>query len=284
MRNVFLSVVLLAPAAAQTTGAIEGIVRDPSAALVAEASVRVSETATSATRNLSTDSTGYYQALRLAPGTYEIVVLRPGFREQVRRGVELEAGATVRVDFALELGEARDQVVVVAAASPISISPADWGGWVRQQELESLPLDGRDLFELSARQPEVNMVSVAVRDTVRGPGLKLSVKGARPNQNSFLLDGIYINDSAASAAASASGNTLGIEGIREVRVVTSPFSAEYGRAAGAVFTAVSKSGSNEFHGSLYEFLRNSVLDARNFFDDPAERGCRRCVATSSAAC
>jgi len=270
-RSLLLIAVLLAPVAAQTTGTIEGTVRDPSGALVTEATVRISESRTSATRNLSTDSTGHYQALRLAPGTYEIVGSRPGFREQVRRGIELEAGATARADFTLELGEARDQVVVAAEASLVSMSPAGWGGWVRQQELESLPLDGRDLFELSAHQPEVNFVRVAVRDTVRGPGLKLSVKGARPNQNSFLLDGIHINDSAATAAASASGNTLGIEGIREVRVVTSPFSAEYGQAAGAVFTAVSKSGSNEFHASLYEFLRNSALDARNFFDNPAEK-------------
>ena len=270
MRNVFLSVVLLAPAAAQTTGAIEGILRDPSGAVVAEAPVRIRETGTSATRDLSADSTGYYQALRLAPGTYEITVSRPGFREQVRHGVALEAGAAVRVDFTLELGEARDRVVVTAEASPVSFSPAGWGGWIRQEELEWLPQDGRDVFGLSGQQPEVNLIRIADRSVNRGPGLKISVKGARPTQNSFLLDGIQINDAASSVAASASGSTLGVEGIREVRVVTSPFSAEYGRAAGAVFTAVSKSGANEFHGSLYEFLHHNALDGRNFFDNPAE--------------
>ncbi len=259
---------LLASAAAQTTGVIEGTVRDPSGALVAEAAVRVSETNTSAIRNLSTDDAGYYQALRLAPGSYEIVVARAGFREQVRRGIELEAGAAARVNFVLELGEARDQVVVTAEASPVSMSPAGWGGWIRQRELESLPQDGHDVFGLSGQHPEVNLIRLANRDVNHGPAVKISVKGARPNQNSFLLDGIHINDWAATAAASASGNTLGAEGIREVRVVTSPFSAEYGRAAGAVFTAVSKSGSNEFHGSLYEFFHHSALDARNFFDDP----------------
>ncbi len=258
------------PVTAQTTGMIEGTVRDPSGAVVTGVSLRVTETATSAARAVTSDSSGYYQALRLPPGTYEVAVSHPGFRGQARQGIDLGAGSTARVDFTLQLGEARDRVVVVADAAPVNVNGAAWGGSVRRQELESLPLNGRDVFELSSQEPEVNLVRTALRDVLRGPGLKFAAKGARPNQNSFLLDGIQINDSSSSVAASASGSALGIEGIREVRVVTSPFSAEYGRAAGVVFTAVSKSGSNEFHGSLYEFLRRSALDARNFFDNPAE--------------
>ena len=269
--RLIIVILSLAPAVAQTTGALEGTVRDPSGASVAAASVRVTEVKTSATRQLAADSAGYYQALRLPPGAYEVSVTHQGFRDQVRRGIELEAGATARVDFTLQLGEAHDQIVVVADASPVSFSPAGWGGAVRQDELESLPLDGRNLFELSGQQAQVNLVRIADRKVTYGPGAKVSVKGARPNQNSFLLDGIQINDASSSGAASASGSQLGLEGIREVRVLTSPFSAEYGRAAGAVFTAVSKSGSNEFHGSLYEYLRNSALDAKNFFDDPGRK-------------
>jgi hypothetical protein len=260
---------VLAPAQAQTTGMIEGIVRDPSGALVAGVSLRLTEINTSAVRGVTADSTGYYQALRLAPGAYQLVASHSGFRDQVRRGIELGAGATARVDLTLQLGEARDQVVVVADAAPVNVSPAAWGDSVRQQELETLPLNGRDVFELSTREAGVNLARTADRTGTHGPGLKITVKGARPTQNSFLLDGIHSNDSGSSVPAGASGNLLGLEGIRELRVVSSPFSAEYGRAAGAVFTAVSKSGSNELHGSLYEFLRHSALDARNFFDDPA---------------
>ncbi len=266
--GLWLPISILAPAQAQTSGMIEGTVRDPSGAVVAGVSLRVTETATSAAREVTSDSTGYYQALRLAPGAYQLVASHSGFRDQVRRGIELGAGSTARVDFTLQLGEARDQVVVVADAAPVNGAAAAWGESVRQRELESLPLNGRDVFELSAQEPEVNLVRVADRHVFRGLGPKFAAKGARPTQNSFLLDGIRINDSASSVASSASGSLLGLEGIRELRVVTSPFSAEYGRAAGAVFTAVSKSGANELHGSLYEFLRHSALDARNFFDDP----------------
>ncbi len=270
-RHVIIVLLAVAPLAAQTTGSLEGTVRDPSGASVVGAALRLVEVRTSATRRLATGSAGYYRALLLPPGSYEVSVSHQGFRDQVRRGLELGAGATARVDFALELGEARDQIVVLGEPSLVNPSPVGWGHSVKQEELEALPLDGRDLFELATQQPEVNLARTANRQVDKGAGLKITAKGARPNQNSFLLDGIHINDASSALAASASGSALGLEGIREIRVVTSPFSAEYGRAAGAVFTAVSRSGSNEFHGSAYEFLRNSALDARNFFDDPAAK-------------
>lgn len=255
----------------QTTGVIEGTIHDPSGASVPRAALGITETGTSARREVSSDADGRYQAPRLAPGTYEVTVSHPGFREQVRRGIQLEAGAAARVDFTLELGEMQDRLVVVAEASPVNVNPSAWGGSVKQQELEALPLMGRDLFELATQQPGVILVRQADRNVVHGPGLKVSVHGMRPNQNGFLLDGIQINDASRSVAASAAGVHLGVEGVRELRVISSPFSAEYGKAVGAVFTAVTKSGSNELHGSLYDFLRNSALDARNFFDDPGER-------------
>lgn len=275
MRGRELILAFLAATAAglhgQTTGVVEGTIRDPSGATVPRAAVRITEAGTSASREVGSDAEGHYQAPRLAPGTYDVVVSHPGFREQVRGGVELEAGAAVRVDFTLQLGEMRDRLVVVAEASPVSANPAAWGGSVKQQELEALPLVGRDLYELATQQPGVLLVRQADRNVVHGPGIKVSVHGMRPNQNSFLLDGILVNDASASVAASAAGVHLGVEGVRELRVITSPFSAEYGKGVGAVFTAVTKSGSNELHGSLYHFFRNGALDARNFFDDPDER-------------
>jgi hypothetical protein len=252
----------------QTTGALEGTLRDPSGAVVPGAKLRVFDTGTSAARSATTDGAGRYLALRLAPGNYEITASHPGFRDQARTQIGVEAGATVRLDFVLELGEARDRVVVAADAVLVDASPTGSGGAVKQQQMESLPLAGRDVFELAAEQPAVLRLRIADQSVVHGEGAKFSVHGVRPTQNGFVLDGIRINDSTSSVAASAALVTLGLEGMREVRIVTSPFSAEYGRSAGAVFTAVTKSGSNEFHGSAYEFFRHSALDARNFFDDP----------------
>jgi len=268
-----LPALLLVPAfvEAQTTGSIEGSVRDPSGAAAPGAIVHILEMHTGVGRNLESGADGRFMALRLAPGLYQISVSRSGFRDLVRRGVELGAGRALHLDFTLELGEARDTVVVSARAPLIDYSASDWGASAGTEQLESLPFNGRDLFALFSQQPGASLSLTADRSFTAGIGLKVSVNGARPNQNGFRLDGIYINDATSSVPASAAGASLGIEGIRELRFVTSPFSAEYGRAAGAVVTAVSRSGSNEFHGSLYEFFRNSALDAKNFFDAPEER-------------
>jgi len=127
-------------------------------------------------------------------------------------------------------------------------------------------LNGRDLFDLVSQQPGTTVSTNSLKTVTNGAGIRVSVNGARPNQNSFRLDGMYINDATSSAPASAGGRLLGLESIAELHLVSSPFDAEYGRAGGAVLTAVSRSGSNEWHGSAYEFLRNSALDAKNFFD------------------
>jgi len=269
LRGVVFSLLAAALLQGQTTGALEGTVRDPSGAVVPGARLRILETGTAATRSAETDGTGRYLAPRLEPGAYEITVARAGFRDQVQSGIRVEAGATVQVDFHLALGEARDQVVVSAEAILVDASPAGSAGTVRQQQLEDLPLVGRDVFELAAQQPGVLLLRNTDQNVTRGEGLKYSVHGVRPTQNGYLLDGIPMNDSAGSVGASAAQVTLGLESMREVVIVTSPFSAEYGRSAGAVFTAVTKSGGNQYHGSAYEYFRDDALDARNFFDDPA---------------
>jgi hypothetical protein len=243
-------------------------VTDPSGAIVAGAGLRVVETGTGAERRLQTDPRGYYQALRVSPGIYDLTASHPGFRDQVRRAVELGAGQSTRVDFQLQLGTAQDQVVVTAETPLLSTSSADWGGSIRREELETLPLNGRDMFDLSVQQPGASVPSNAQRTLLVGQGIKVSVNGARPNENSFQLDGAYINDATGTAPSSAAGRLLGVEGISEFRLITSPFSAEYGRSTGAFFTAVSRSGSNQFHGSAYEFFHRAALDAKNFFDDP----------------
>jgi hypothetical protein len=256
---------------AQTTGALVGTVYDPSGVAVAGAAVRIVQTNTHAERSLATDARGRYLAPGLAPGTYQVEASHAGFRSQLRGPVEVGAGRSARLDFLLELGAAHEKIEVVAEMPLVSSASSDWGGSIEQRKLDSLPLNGRDLYDLSAQEPGATVPTTAYKTLDRGLGIHVSVHGARPNQNSFRMDGIYINDATASAPTSASGRLLGLEGIYELRLVTSPFSAEHGRAAGAVFTAVSRSGSNELHASLYEFLRNSALDAKNYFDFPQEK-------------
>ncbi len=256
-------------AMSQTTGTIEGMVYDPSGLAVPGVDVRIIEIHTGAVRRLNTDDGGRYLAPAMAPGGYRIEISHPGFSGGTGESVILAAGGSVCIDFHLELGRTQEKIEVVSEVPLLSTNTVDWGGSIERRQLESLPMSRRDLFDLSAQTPGAVIVSVAKNTLIYGPGMHLSVNGSRPNQNSFRLDGVYINDATSMAPASAAGRLTGIEGIEELRVVNSPFNAEYGRAAGAMVVAVSKSGSNKLHGSAYEFLRNSRLDAKNYFD-PAD--------------
>jgi len=255
---------------AQVMGSLGGYVRDPVGAVVPGASLRVVEESTRAERRVVADSQGGYLVAGLAPGSYEIEVSQPGFRLQLRRGLALGAGRHLRLDFQLELGEAFDRVEVKAETPLISSDAGDWAASLDRQKLESLPLNGRDLFDLAGQQLGASVTTRSNRALHEGLGTPVSVNGGRSNQNSFRLDGVDINDATGSAPASAAGRLVGLEAIQELRLVTSPFRAEYGHTAGGVLIAVSKSGGNGFHGSLYDFLRNSALDAKDFFDPPEE--------------
>lgn len=257
------------PAAAQTTGRMEGFVRDQSGGVIQGASLTIVEQGTRARRELRTDERGWYFAAGLAPGAYEIEAAQAGFRGETRTGVEVAAGRDLRLDFVLEVGQTRESVVVIGETPLVNVTPSDWGGTIERAKLEALPLNGRDMFDLAAQHPGASVASTAIKSTTNGSGARLTVNGARPNQNSYRMDGIYVNDATGSAPSSSGGRLLGIEAIQELKLVSSPFDAEFGRAGGAVFTAVSRSGSNEVHGSAYLFSRNSALDAKNYFDSPS---------------
>lgn len=255
---------------AQTTGVIEGTLRDPSGGVLANGRVRVVQTETGAQRELAADSRGYYQALELSPGAYRVEAAAAGFQSTARAGLSLSAGRTLSVDFTLPVGANQEEVVVTADAALVSIAASDWGGLVESEKLADLPLNGRDLFELSVLEPGATQPTASRSSLAQGLGGQISVNGSRPNQNAYQIDGVYVNDATSSMPASASGNMLGVETVREIHMVTNPFSAEIGRTSGGMFTAVSRSGTNEFHGSLYEYLRNDALDAKNFFDPAGE--------------
>lgn len=255
---------------AQTTGAIEGTLRDSSGGVLQSAGVKVTQQETQAQRNLTTDSRGHYQALELPPGPYRVEATADGFRSTMREGLSLSAGRTMTIDFSLQVGSNQEEVVVTDAPPLISVAASDWGGLVESEKLENLPLNGRDLFEVSVLEPGATTPRAARSSLAQGIGGQISVNGSRPNQNAYQLDGVYVNDATSSMPSSASGNMLGIETVREIHLVTNPFSAEIGRTSGGLFTAVSRSGGNDFHGSLYEYFRNDALDAKNYFDSPSE--------------
>lgn len=264
--------VLLMPATAraQLTGTIEGVVGDPSGRAVTDAPMRVVETTTNAERRLATDQRGWYTAAQLEPGHYRLEVNAKGFEPAQTGVLELTAGQTVHADIALRIGATQESVLVTAETAKVDTAAGAWGSNIEERQLDSLPLIGRDLFDLAAQEPGVTAPATGTQALDVGLGLHISINGNRPSENAFRLDGIYINDPTGSAPASAAGNLLGIDTIAELRIIASPFSAEYGRTDGGVVAAVSKSGTNELHGSAWEYARNSDLDAKNYFDPPGK--------------
>lgn len=251
---------------AQTTASIEGRILDPSGAGVTGASIRVRHIATGSVRVTQSREDGAFRLVDVTAGAVQAEIAHPGFQPVTRTGLRAAAGASLWLEIQLAIRSSVESVTVESRQPLVNTNALDWGASQDQQRLESLPLNGRDLFSLANQAAGTNFNNTQSRSLTAGSGLPLSVNGARSNQNAFRLDGVYINDATRSVPGSASGRLLGLESVQELRLVTSPFSAEYGQAAGGVLTAVSKSGGNQFHGSAYEFFRNSALDSRNFFD------------------
>src|SRR5262249_4096204 len=160
----------------------------------------------------------------------------------------------------------REEVVIAGAAQGVETTGSTISGLVDEKKIRDLPLNGRDMAQLVLLQPGVVNSRASVQSSNTGRGTRFSVAGARPSQNLFQLDGTTVNDALNNTPGSAQGLLVGVETVKEFRVLTSTYSAEYGRATGGVFVAVTKSGTNDFHGSAFEFLRNDQLDARNFLD------------------
>ena len=268
--RLFLFLLLFAcRLAAQSGATVEGTVSDPQQRPIPGVAVQLEQLETGAVRTAQTAADGRFVAVALTPGPYRVTVRHSGFQALERRGVHLVSGRVARLDLELRIGVPSESITITAELPLVSPNAADWGGLVPERNLRELPLNGRDLFELSALEPGATLPASARNGLAQGLGGQISVKGSRPNQNSFQIDGVAVNDATGAAPASAAGNLLGLEAVREVHLVTDPFSAEYGRTAGGVFTAVSRSGGNRLHGSLYEYFRNNALDARNFFDAPS---------------
>jgi hypothetical protein len=276
---VFLvsGIVFSNPATAQVAGGtLVGTITDPSEKSIPQAQVAITNVATGITTTVTTNSDGFYIAHNLLPGEYQVTVSASGFGTETRKGVSLTVGSQQVFNLTLQVGSAAKTVVEVTTEAPaVQLSSSDISAVVNATTVRELPLNGRSWTDLAALQPGVDTIH-AQPDFSSGPdrgnrgfGQQLTISGARPQQNNYRLDGVSLNDYANGAPGSVLGGNLGVDAIQEFSVLTSNYSAEYGKTSGGVINAVTRSGTNAFHGSVYEFLRNSAVDAKNFFEqDP----------------
>jgi hypothetical protein len=255
--------------AQQTTGTISGVVSDETGGVLPGVEVTARNTGTEATRTVISDDEGRYRLLQLAPGDYELRAELTGFQTAILQDISLSVAQGAVVGVTLRVGAISEQVVVSAEVSLVDTQSATVASLVDSQQIRDLPLNGRDFLQLATLQDGVVMPT-GMRKSVNGDlGTKISIGGARAFDNAILLDGTDIKNQYGTSPGSVAGGLLGVDTVREFRVITSAYSAEYGRFTGGVISAVTRSGSNQLHGTLFEFHRNSALDARNFFDrDP----------------
>src|SRR2546430_3718171 len=250
----------------QGGASVQGAITDATGAVLPGASVNVKNSGTGSSVELVTDERGRYLVPVLQPGEYEIQASLPGFQTVSRRGIRLAVGQNAVIDIKLDVGQVTNQVEVVADATPINLTSAAVSGLVNDKQIRDLPLNGRSFQQLALLQTGVNAALAAGNDVVGGRTPKISINGARPEQNNFLLDGTDINNVYNKTPGSAAGVLLGVEAVLEFQVLTNAYSAEFGRSAGGVINAVTRSGANSLRGTGFEFNRNSAFDAKNYFD------------------
>lgn len=273
LRTTFLLILLLSltwPVSihGQThRGSIRGILTDSSQAPLTNALLKIVQTETNESRTVATGDQGEYTFSSLPPGPYRIEVEQTGYKKHSRL-IVLQVNQELRLDISLEVGPISEEIVVTAPEIQVKKDSPAIGTVIENRQITGLPLDGRNFLDLTLLVPGVAPAAPGSASSVRGE-VSLSVNGAREDSNSFLLDGVYNIDPKLNNT----GVNPPIDAIREFEMLTSTYDASFGRNVGAQVNVVLKSGSNRLHGAAYEFFRNSVLDARNFFapadqDDP----------------
>src|SRR5438552_2250605 len=253
-------------------GAISGTVTDSSGRVIGNVQITINNLATGVTRDVTTNDGGFYSAPNLLPGTYQAKFSAKGFKTEARSGIALTVGATEVLDLTMKVGTAVETIQVTGEAPAVQLATSDISAVVNATTVRELPLNGRSWTDLATLQPGVDAIhtqpdfAAGTDRGNRGFGQQLTISGARPQQNNYRLDGVSLNDYANGAPGSVLGGNLGVDAIQEFSVLTSNYSAEYGKTSGGVVNAITRSGTNQIHGSVYEFLRNSKLDTRNFFD------------------
>jgi hypothetical protein len=264
MRTLLLIFLSIGPILAQVdTGTLVGTVRDSTNATIPSASVTATEVNTNAKTRMQTDLDGNYASPPLKVGTYAVVAEVKGFMSQTRTSVVLQVQDRIRVDFQMQVGTVSENVTVDAQVPVIQTETSSLGQVVSSRQMIDLPLNGRNYLDLALLTSGV----VSLVATNGNAGGTFATDGTRGDGNNFLLDGIdnNSNDDASSVVRPS------VDAIQEFKIQTNSYSAEFGRSGGAVINAVIKSGSNQVHGSAFEFFRNSELDARDYFEDPTQK-------------
>jgi hypothetical protein len=272
----FLLVTPLVPtAAAQTAGTITGAISDATGAALPGVTVTARHTGTGLLRTTVTGPQGRYTLAALPPGTYEVRAELAGFTPQLRPDVTLAVAETLALNVTLQVGGVTLEEVVTGVTPLVNTSTSELSYLVGAQAMEQLPLNGRNYTDLALLQPGVNSFPHRDGGSVVAHGLAMSVNGQDPRSNVYLLDGTIQNDMTNGPAGSAAGTALGMDTISEFRVEANAYSAEFGRNVGGQVNVLTKSGTNAYSGSLFEYHRNDALDARNFFDSNGKPDFRR---------
>jgi hypothetical protein len=261
------------PASGQVAGgAITGTVSGESGAVMPDVRVSVREVSTGLIRTATTNTAGLYSVPDLSPGSFEMTVAASGFTTQLWTTITVTAGVERVLNVVMHAGDPQQTVRVAAPPALVSEPCPSVCGSANTNTVRDTPLNGRDWAALATLQAGVSSVQNGSAsgggNMDRGFGAAVSVSGSRPDQNAYILDGASINDYANGAPGSVLGDNLGIDAVQQVAVLGSNYPAEYGRTSGGVISVETTKGQDAFHGSVYEFLRNSALDARNFFDGP----------------
>src|SRR5882762_29810 len=268
-----LALTVWLPAAhAQVSASIRGFVTDASGAPVAQAAVKAKNLETDAVRTANTDDAGRYLVLALPVGKYEVRISKSGFQDAIRSGIYLVVGEEASVDLRLQVNTLKSEVNVTSDAPIVSVTTQDISGLVGEQAVKDLPLNGRSYDLLLPLNPGVvNFTSLKTGGTGISNSTtanNFAISGNRPQQNLFLLNGVEFTGAAENnmQPGGTSGMLLGVDAVREFNVQRDSYSAELGKRPGGQVIIATRSGSNQFHGSAFEFLRNNALDAPNFFD------------------
>src|SRR5690348_2320742 len=251
------------------TGNISGTVTDSSGAVIAGANIHVKNTATGVTLTTTSNSQGRYNVPDLTVGTYDVQASNSGFQTVVHAGVNLTVGSQLVVDLSLPVGQAQQTVTVETSVAQVETQSTAISALISPQQMVDLPLNGRNFEQLLNLAPGVTPTGAGTT-TLYGTGPGFSIAGARTEGEQFLLDNTNMSDFWNHQAGSqVLGTSLGVEAIQEFALLTNTYSAQFG-GNGSVMNAASKSGTNDFHGSAYEFLRNSALDSRSYFETASD--------------
>src|SRR5882762_1375058 len=266
--SFFVPVLLRAQVAGAT---LSGTVTDPSSAAVPNANVSIKNIETGISRDVTTNEAGFYNAPNLSPGVYQVSASAPGFSKLVQTNIALTVGAQQVLNLSLQVGEVSQILEVASEAPNVELTSSALTAEVNSLTVRELPLNGRDWSSLAVLQPGTIGIRTQIGTTGtvnrgnRGFGNQLSISGHRPTENNYRVNGISVNDYSNGSPGSVAGAQLGVDAIQEFSVLTANYTAEYGRTSGGVINAITKPGTNNFHGVAYWFLRDEGLDANSYF-------------------